>query len=206
MKKFSEFTLREALNYANLKDFEDWEIEISEIPTSETFEIQRRRLVEHFDLESTEAGHELLIDLFLSEAIDPFDHLKIWKEASLTTEKTKGQVDYLLAEKGAVFEALLLAIGEAKKEDFEKGTAQCISELKACVEWNQKRGFKVDPIYGVVTNGQLWQFFKYWGTEGPNSRASRSALLAASTSTPTILGWLNKIFILCSKNLSNTLV
>lgn len=197
MKKFSDFTLREALVYAGIKDFTPWSHEVGSQAPSATFIEQRRRLYDHFDLEISEAGHELLIDVFLAEAIDPFEQLKIWKEAPLETRDTKGVIDYLLAPTGAVYEAPLLALGEAKKEDFERGTAQCVAEMRACIQWNEERDNAVPSIFGIVTNGQLWQFLEF--IPGPPAVCRRSEVFASSTSTDSILAILNSIFTTCAE-------
>jgi len=53
----------------------------------------------------------------------------------------------------------LLIVVEAKKNDFEQGWAQCLSELIAAKNLNQSE----KSVYGIVTDGKLWEFGKLNG-------------------------------------------
>ena len=44
---------------------------------------------------------------------------------------------------------------EAKKNDFEMGWGQCLAELVAAQKINADADF---PVYGIVTDGDRWQF------------------------------------------------
>ena len=48
-----------------------------------------------------------------------------------------------------------MIVVEAKKNDFDQGWAQCLAELVVAQKINQdaKR-----PVYGIVTDANLWQF------------------------------------------------
>ena len=46
---------------------------------------------------------------------------------------------------------------EAKKDDFIKGWGQCLAQMVAMQKLNDR---PEQPVYGIVTNGQLWQFGK----------------------------------------------
>jgi len=47
---------------------------------------------------------------------------------------------------------------EAKKSDLGSGLAQCIAEMEAARIFNEKEGNNIPTVYGVVTDGALWQF------------------------------------------------
>jgi len=47
---------------------------------------------------------------------------------------------------------------EAKKSDLGSGLAQCIAEMEAARIFNEKEGNNIPIVYGVVTDGALWQF------------------------------------------------
>jgi hypothetical protein len=47
----------------------------------------------------------------------------------------------------------------AKKNDFEKGLAQYLVEMKAC-RFHNKNLQHID-IYGIVTNSLTWRFYKF---------------------------------------------
>lgn len=52
----------------------------------------------------------------------------------------------------------VVVLVEAKKSDLGSGLAQCIAEMEAARLFNEQEGNPVSPIYGVVTDGVLWQF------------------------------------------------
>lgn len=54
--------------------------------------------------------------------------------------------------------APVAVLAEAKKSDLGGGQAQCIAEMEAARIFNELKGNPVTPVYGVVTDGVLWQF------------------------------------------------
>jgi len=52
----------------------------------------------------------------------------------------------------------VVVLVEAKKSDLGSGLPQCIAEMEAARLFNEQKGNPVSPIYGVVTDGVLWQF------------------------------------------------
>ena len=76
-------------------------------------------------------------------------------------EELSGTPDYIIATKSAlgktVLELPLVVLAEAKKNDFEQGWGQCLAELVAAQRINRAPNF---PVYGIVTDGNLWQFGK----------------------------------------------
>lgn len=97
------------------------------------------------------------------EGLEGIEQLKIWKGAYLEGEAVCGNVAYRIAERRGYLEApfacIFACIIEAKKDDFEQGTAQCLVEMQACQWVNQQLG-KTQPIYGIVTNGEGWKFYR----------------------------------------------
>lgn len=57
----------------------------------------------------------------------------------------------------------VVVLVEAKKSDLGSGLPQCIAEMEAARVFNEKRGNPISPIYGVVTDGVLWQFLALEG-------------------------------------------
>jgi hypothetical protein len=51
----------------------------------------------------------------------------------------------------------LLILVEAKKNDFEGGWGQCLAGLIAAQKIHSNDQL---PVYGIVTDGELWQFGK----------------------------------------------
>lgn len=194
-KYFSSFTYAEAFKYLGIQEITPWKFSVEPIAPSEFFQENLRQISEVFDLQSGEESKKLLIDAICQESLQQFKHLKIWKAAPLSDEQMTGYVDYLMAERKAYLEDPFLCIVEAKKDDFEQGLAQCLPAMKACQYNNQLLCQKLD-IYGIVTNGEGWQFYKLtldglvYGSE-----------LYAIGNLPQVLGILNFVFGQCEQNL-----
>lgn len=194
-KTFSSFNYKEAFKQLNITELLLWDIEVEPVPISDFFR-QRLERLQCFDLQSYEEWRKLVIDAICEEAIQEFNSLKIWKGASLETEVTNGNVDYLVAARKAYLEAPYLCIVEAKKDDFEQGLAQCLVEMQAC-QWENKQIGKEIDVLGIVTNGDTWKFYKL--TVDGNVYAT---LPHAIGEMGTVLGLLRFLFQACTHNLS----
>ena len=84
-------------------------------------------------------------------------HSGIQKSFSADAKLT-GTPDYMLSRKSDLGKNVLglplLLVVEAKRNDFEQGWGQCLAELIACDKLNQHSR----PVYGIVTDGKLWEF------------------------------------------------
>ena len=127
--------------------------------------------------------------------------LRLWSHQSIYyTEELSGASDYLLSYiPDTVIHHLittpLLAVMEAKKENFTEGWGQCLAELIACQRLNDQPQMS---IYGIVTTGELWQVGKLWGdtfTEHPFPFAIDNPNL--------IFGVLDWIFTTCEQELAS---
>ena len=194
-QNFSSFTYAQAFKYLGIQEINPWALSVAEIEPSDFFRENLKQISEVFDLQSGEESKKLLIDAICQESLRYFKHLKIWKSAPLSDEHTIGYVDYLLAKRQAYLEAPFLCIVEAKKDDFEKGLAQCLPEMKACQFNNQTQGKMLD-VYGIVTNGQGWQFYKL----ALDGRVYGSDLYAMGN-LPQVLGILHDVFQQCEQGL-----
>jgi hypothetical protein len=158
-KNFSSFRTRDAFKQLGITELLPWAIEPISVTPSAFFQQRLERLQKSFDLQSYEESKKLLIDAICEEAIDIFDHLKIWKGAQLEGSIAAGFVDYLITERKRYIEAPLLCITEAKKDDFEQGLAQYLVEMQAC-QWKNQQSDRPIDVLGIVTNGTTWQFYK----------------------------------------------
>jgi hypothetical protein len=193
-RKFSSFNLADAFQSLGLDSLLSWEITAIAIKPSDFFQEHLRRLDRNFDRESCEESKKLLIDAICGEAIEPLEHLKIWKGAQLEGEHTAGYVDYLLAARRRYLSTPMLCIIEAKKDDFEQGLAQCLVEMQAC-QW-QNRQIKRDvDVLGIVTNGVSWQFYRLIA----NGQVYESAAYSTGDMN-SLLGGLRYFFELCEQN------
>ncbi len=83
----------------------------------------------------------------------------LWVQKSFTFDaKLNGTPDYILSQKSELGKTILglplLLLVEAKRNDFEQGWGQCLAELLAAERLNQHKR----PVYGIVTDGKLWEF------------------------------------------------
>lgn len=191
-KNFSSFSANEALQELQVNELIRWEMNFPPYQPS-SFLPERLRRLENFDLTFSERAKELLIDAFCEEVIERHPNLKIWKAATLQSDDLIGQVDYSIAPRKAYLTTPLLCVVEAKKDDFEKGLAQCLVEMKAC-RWNNEQAGNQLDVFGIVTNGEVWKFYKLT-VEGqvfetlPYSLADRDK----------VLGLLEQVFTRCEE-------
>jgi len=77
----------------------------------------------------------------------------------------KGECDFILSKDVGTFDINypIIQIVEAKKNDVELGVPQCAAQLIGAKIYNEKKGVKLDKIYGCVTTGNEWLFMKFEG-------------------------------------------
>ncbi len=194
-KAFNRYKLNEAFELVGIQQLLEWKISMQPLTPSAVFHTNVKRL-EAFDTLYSESGKEVLIDAILSEALSRRNRLKIWKEATLKTDIGNGRVEYLISERLVYLKRPFLCISEAKKDDFEKGLAQCLVEMKACQILNAKAGYNID-VHGIVTNGTEWHFYKLT----PANQVYAGGPYTFPTYTNDLLGVLDAVFAMCEANL-----
>lgn len=116
--------------------------------------------------ESESAICETIIFPLLKEVYRQYrDKFTLWSHKSITyDQKLTGIPDYILAKRSPlgkqIFEKPYFVAVEAKKDDFIKGWGQCLAEMVAIQKINDQ---SEQTIFGIVSNGQLWQFGKLKG-------------------------------------------
>jgi hypothetical protein len=77
----------------------------------------------------------------------------------------KGFCDFLFSKmpNSPIIDAPIFCIAEAKNDNLDKGTPQCIAEMYAARLFNKNKKKPIDVIYGCVTTGYLWQFLRLEG-------------------------------------------
>jgi hypothetical protein len=193
-KPFSRFRLKDAYLELNLKRMQPWPIDFTPIAPSGDFQRQYQRS-QVFDLKHSEEGKKIIIDLVFIEALQSFDRLKIWKGENLESETAHGAADYLITENFDYAAAPMLCVAEAKKDDFDQGLAQCLVEMQACQWINCNIGKTID-IFGIVTNGEGWKFYKFT----PSNEVYETSLYTLRD-LADILGTLHIIFMACEQHL-----
>ncbi len=90
------------------------------------------------------------------------DRFSLWSHKSIAYDaQLSGTPDYLISTKSALGKTVLgipiIVVVEAKRNDFIAGWGQCLAELVAIQRINDDA---LQPVYGIVTDGEMWQFGK----------------------------------------------
>ncbi len=193
-RKYSALTLRDAMQLIPAVEFTAWELNVPpRLPSELLPEILHR--LEAFDLENSELAKTLLMDALFGEIVSNYPKLKIWKAAALETDTLTGVADYLITPRRAYLATPLLCVAEAKRDDFVQGRAQCVAEMTACFWNNLQEGYERE-VFGIVSNGQGWQFYKLT----PQKEVFETRLFAIGD-LPELLGILDYVCSECAKSL-----
>ncbi|MBW3596831.1 MAG: hypothetical protein KY475_06090 [Planctomycetes bacterium] len=177
---FTEFkTLSDVQREYGVKYAEEDFLQFGQASPSQQFldelEFNRR----HFDVSSSEAARcENLIYPVLREVYKGHsDRFSLWSHTTISWDnRLYGAPDYLFATKSELGKTVvgrpLVIVVEAKRNDFEVGWAQCLAELVAAQRLN---GDAQLPVFGVVTDGEVWQFGRLIGDRFTKNR-SRSTV------------------------------
>lgn len=89
----------------------------------------------------------------------------LWSHESLNYDETlSGFPEYILAKRSplgkVVFDQPYFLLVEAKQDKFKEGWGQCAAEMVAAQRLNQHPQI---TVFGIVSNGELWQFGKLEG-------------------------------------------
>ena len=196
-QNFSALKLSEAMQLVGREKLNEWHLDAAPRKPGDELHSHLRR-IRIFDLKSTEQAKTLLIDALFAEIVNDYPTLKIWKAAGLDTDTLTGIADYLIAPSRAYLATPLLCTVEAKRDDFEKGAVQCLAEMVAC-QWNNKQSGLDIEVYGIVSNGQGWQFYKLTQDSEPYETNQYGL-----EDLPGLLGALDYVCGECAKNVPGT--
>lgn len=93
------------------------------------------------------------------------DFFTVYSGDLLNVDKPRGlagECDFMIAKNynSYTLEAPILAVVEAKKENFDLGTSQCAAQLIASRIFNKERNAETNILYGCVTTADAWLFLK----------------------------------------------
>ena len=88
----------------------------------------------------------------------------------------------------------LIILVEAKKNDFEEDWGQCLAELVAAQKINDDPDV---PVYGIVSDGERWQFGKLVGDAFTQNKTSFSI-----DHLPALFGAINAVFKAASERVT----
>lgn len=157
-----------------VKDF----VQIEELPDtpSEHFLQEFEFCLQNIDVFASEAARcEAIIFPILKKIYKPYAaDYALWIKKAITYDETiNGTPDYLISTRSElgipVVGTPLIILVEAKKNDFDQGWGQCLSELVAAQKINEDTDF---PVYGIVSDGKLWEFGQLIGGSFTRNRTS----------------------------------
>ena len=149
--------------------------------------------MKYIDVYASEAARcENVIYPILREVYKRYaDAYALWVKKPLTYDETlSGTPDYFISTRS---ELGILTVGtplimlvEAKKNDFEQGWGQCLAELVAAQKINDAPDV---PVYGIVSDGERWQFGKLVDDGFTQNRTTFSI-----DNLPALFGAINAVF------------
>ncbi|RKU24062.1 hypothetical protein C6503_02000 [Candidatus Poribacteria bacterium] len=139
-------------------------IQYADIEPSSSFLEEFAFSQRHINVFASEAARcENVIYPILREVYKKYaDAFTLWSHQSISYDpQLNGTPDYLISTKSAlgktVLESPIIVVVEAKRSDFIEGWGQCLAELVAAQKINNDNAI---PVYGIVTDGALWEFGK----------------------------------------------
>lgn len=189
-------TIAQVQEEYNIKYSEADFIEITDLKPSDLFVKELKFSEQNMDIYTSEYSKcESIIYPILREVYKNFtDTYSLWSHKSITYDaKLNGTPDYLFSTKSELGKTVLgfpiVIVVEAKKNDFSEEWGQCLAESIAAQKLNKAEEL---PVYGIVTDGELWQFGKLVSNE-----FTKSKLRITITDLDKIFGSIS--FLLSSK-------
>ena len=127
----------------------DLPVSLLHVPeTLQTIGVKMRERLPLVPLTNETARREFYVAPFLFAVLDEA-RFKMSIEYNITTQRLRGDVDYLLRGTNNI------AVVEAKRADTERGFTQLAAELIALATYRPEFP---NLLYGAVTTGELWRF------------------------------------------------
>ena len=196
---FSDFkTISEVQERFKVKYVEDDFVDAEPTTPLETFLQDFEFTREHINVFASEASRcETIIFPVLKERYKAYaDRYALWIKQTITYDDIlNGTSDYFISTKSELGKTVvgspLILLVEAKKNDFEQGWGQCLAELIAAQKINAEKvndGAAL-PVYGIVTDGTLWQFGRLIGDTFTQNRTD-----FALANLSTLFGAVDSVF------------
>jgi hypothetical protein len=121
------------------------------------------------EINSDKARSELIVAPILLEIKKLLPQRMSWfsgREFNVDAARgLSGYCDFLISRspEQLVIESPVIALVEAKNDNIQSGLGQCMAETIAAQIFNQRQENDIQTIYGVVTTGSIWKFFKLEG-------------------------------------------
>ena len=192
---FSDFkTIPEVQEKFRIRHVEDDFIELENtVGPSEQFlqELEFNR--EYIDVFASEGARcEAVIFPVLREVYKKHaNYYALWIKKPITYDDVlSGTPDYFISTRSELGKLVvgtpLIMLVEAKKNDFEVGWGQCLAELVAAQKINED---VEHPVYGIVSDGTLWQIGHLVNETFTQNRTSFSV-----DNLPVLFGAIDSVF------------
>lgn len=136
-------------------------VQLGQVQLPQTLADEMKYTIKHLPYKISEAAiGEMIIFPILKEVWRKYDSkLTLWSHKSISFGKDlSGIPDYMIATQSkhgmVVLDKPLLAVVEAKKDDFVGGWAQCALEMYTIQQINTNPQL---PVFGIVSNGDTWE-------------------------------------------------
>lgn len=187
-KRISEVQEKFDITYAE-EDF----VKVHDAEPSEQFLQEFEWTRQNLNVFVSEASRcEAIIFPVLKENYKAYaDNYELWIGTSIAYNQTlSGTPDYLISTRSRLGKTVvgkpLIILVEAKRNDFDRGWGQCLAELVAAQKMNNDAAF---PVYGIVTDGNLWQFGRLVGDTFTQNRTD-----FVLTNLPMLFGAVSAVF------------
>lgn len=196
---FSDFkAIPDVQERFGIKHVENDFVRIEETAPSAQFLQELEFSRQHINIFASEGARcETIIYPILREVYKGYaKNYALWVKKSLAYDEIlSGTPDYFISTRSElgmlVVGKPLIILVEAKKNDFEEGWGQCLAELVAAQKINDDLDF---PVYGIVSDGERWQFGKLVGDAFTQNRTSFSI-----DNLPALFGAIDAIFKAANK-------
>ncbi|MEY4768139.1 MAG: hypothetical protein RL637_778 [Pseudomonadota bacterium] len=164
---FTDFkSIQQVQQTFQIKYLETNYLNLPEIQPSEQFISELKFNRQYLDIFSSEAARcENIIYPILREIYKQYaENYVLWSHKTLNyNEILTGIPDYLFTSRSELGKTVLglpiLAVVEAKQNNFTEGWGQCLAEMVAAQKLNSTN----IAIHGVVTDAEVWHFGKLQG-------------------------------------------
>ena len=158
-RKYSGLSLKEAMQMLEIVLVTPWAIQVPpRKPSDHLLEAIRR--FESFDLEISEASKLLMVDALFAEIVPHYSNLKVWKSAPLDTDALIGicRLCYCTQTRLFIYSAYCALPKPNVMTSFKDGRSVW-AKLRRALWNNRQEGLETD-VFGIVSNGQIWQFYR----------------------------------------------
>ena len=171
---YSDFTLETVRNTFQLEADEAADISsgIEPVETSEYLTTTLSRNVPLAVAIGTEkAKSEMIVANVLIELREYFTRrISLFSGIDFNVDAENGLTgvcDFLISHSPTqfYFEAPIIVLVEAKRDEPTTGFGQCVAEMLAAQRFNIEKGNEIPCIYGAATTGTVWQFLKLEGQQ-----------------------------------------